>query len=109
MKKLLFVLLAAVLVVSLSACKAQKVQIGIVLPTQDEERWTQDKARFEALLDETDYTYEILFSAGSSTTEAANIETLISKGIEVLIITAHDSAAAEEAVQNAIDEPGAAA
>lgn len=104
MKKVLLFLVAAVFVATLSACGGNTVQIGIVLPTQNEERWTQDQARFETFLDATDYTYEILFSEGDSQVEASNIDTLISKGMEVLIITAHDSEAAKTAVQKAIDE-----
>lgn len=104
MKKLLLMVSALVLTFALSACGGNKVNIGIVLPTQNEERWIQDQARFESYLDETDYTYEILFSDGDSQVEASNIDTLISKGMEVLIITAHDSEAAKTAVQKALDE-----
>lgn len=104
MKKLLMLFVVTVFAVSLSACGGNQVDIGIVLPTQNEERWTQDEARFKAYLDETEYNYEILFSEGDSQVEASNIETLISKGMDVLIITAHDSEAAKTAVQKAIDE-----
>ncbi len=104
MKKLLTLFMAAILVFALAGCKADTLDIGIVLPTQNEERWTQDKERFEAAIAETDYSVEILFSQGDSAQEATNIETLISKGMEVLIITAHDSEAAKEAVQKAMDE-----
>lgn len=104
MKKVLLFLALAMFTFSLSACGGNQIDIGIVLPTQNEERWTQDEARFEAFLDETDYNYEILFSEGDSAVEASNIETLVSKGMDVLIITAHDSEAAKTAVQNAIDE-----
>ena len=77
MKKLLLLFAVLMVVLTLSACGGNKVQIGIVLPTQNEERWIQDEARFKAYLDETDYTYEILFSNGSSQTEASNIDTLV--------------------------------
>ncbi|MCF7926190.1 MAG: substrate-binding domain-containing protein [Candidatus Izimaplasma sp.] len=104
MKKLFLLFVAALFVASLSACGGNQVDIGIVLPTQNEERWTQDQERFKSYLDDTDYSYEILFSEGDSQVEASNIDTLISKGMDVLIITAHDSEAAKTAVQNAIDE-----
>lgn len=104
MKKLLLLFAVAVTGFTLSACGSSNVDIGIVLPTQNEERWTQDEARFEAYLADTEYSYEILFSDGDSQVEASNIETLVSRGMEVLIITAHDSEAAKTAVQNAIDE-----
>jgi putative multiple sugar transport system substrate-binding protein len=104
MKKLFLLFTVLFVGLALSACGGQKVDIGIVLPTQNEERWIQDEARFRSYLDETEYSYEILFSDGDSQTEASNIDTLVSKGMQVLIITAHDSEAAKTAVQSAIDE-----
>lgn len=106
MKKLLVLVMAIALVLSMVACTPKKdatLDIGIVLPTQNEERWTQDKDRFEAAAANTDYSMEILFSEGDSAVEATNIDTLISKGVKVLIICAHDSEAAKAAVQRAID------
>lgn len=70
------------------------VNVGIVLPTKDEPRWLQDQARFESVIADTDYSVEVLFSQGSSGTERINVETLINKGVEVLIICAHDAGAA---------------
>ncbi len=62
------------------------VDVGIVLPTRDEPRWIQDQARFQNALKAAGYSYEILFSQGSPTKEKANVESLIAKGIKVLII-----------------------
>lgn len=81
--------------------KGGKVNIGIVLPTKDEPRWVQDEARFNDALKDTEYSTEILFSQGSSAKEKENVETLISKGIDVLIIAPHDGAAAGAAVEAA--------
>ncbi len=80
------------------------VDIGIVLPTKEEPRWVQDEARFKAALEGTDKSVEILFSQGDSAREKQNVETLISKGIKVLIITPHDGAAAAAAVEAAKEE-----
>jgi putative multiple sugar transport system substrate-binding protein len=77
------------------------VDIGIVLPTKEEPRWVQDESRFNAALEGTDYKVEILFSQGDSAKEKQNVETLIAKGIKVLIITPHDGAAAAAAVDAA--------
>lgn len=106
MKKLLVLVLAFVMVLSTVSCTTSdknSLDIGIILPTQNEERWTQDKDRFLAAAEETDYKIEILFSEGDSAVEATNIDSLISKGVKVIIITAHDSEAAKSAVQRAID------
>jgi putative multiple sugar transport system substrate-binding protein len=77
--------------------------VGIVLPTRDEPRWVQDETRFRAALDAAGYDVEILFSQGDSSTELANVQTLITQGIQVLIITPHDGAAAGAAAQAARD------
>lgn len=80
------------------------VDIGIVLPTKEEPRWVQDEARFLAALEGTNYNVEILFSQGDSAKEKQNVETLISKGIKVLIITPQDGDAAAAAVEAAKEE-----
>lgn len=81
-----------------------KVSIGIVLPTKDEPRWVQDEQRFKNALSGTKYSTEILFSQGSSAKEKENVETLINKGIKVLIITPQDGDAAAAAVEAAKKE-----
>ncbi|RSK27575.1 sugar ABC transporter substrate-binding protein [Bacillus sp. HMF5848] len=107
MKKLISTLLLAILTVFIvTGCSGggSEVSVGIVLPTKDEPRWVQDEARFKAALEDSEYTTEILFSQGSSAKEKENVETLISKGIDVLIIAPHDGAAAGSAVEAAKKE-----
>ncbi|WP_246942821.1 sugar ABC transporter substrate-binding protein [Bacillus pinisoli] len=105
-KKISILLMAMMSIFIIAGCNSGggKVSVGIVLPTKDEPRWVQDEARFKAALEESEYTTEILFSQGSSAKEKENVETLISKGIEVLIIAPHDGAAAGSAVEAAKKE-----
>lgn len=77
------------------------VDVGIVLPTKDEPRWVQDEQRFKEALEDSEYSTEILFSQGSSAKEKENVDALLNKGIDVLIITPHDGAAAGAAVEAA--------
>ena len=77
------------------------LQVGIVLPTKDEPRWLQDQAQFESILGDAGFTNQVLFSQGSSATENTNVETLVSQGIDVLIICAQDGVAAAAAVEAA--------
>ncbi|HNS01554.1 MAG TPA: sugar ABC transporter substrate-binding protein [Anaerolineae bacterium] len=72
-------------------------QVGIVLPTKDEPRWLQDEARFRDLLGTAGVPVEILFSQGNSATEKTNVESLLSKGVKVIILTPQDGAAAAAA------------
>ena len=65
--------------------KKGEINVGIVLPTKDEPRWLQDQKRFEDIISDTDYSVEVLFSQGSSANEKTNVETLIARGMDVLI------------------------
>ncbi len=112
MKRLIAIVAVLVLVVgALSGCtsgddakKGSTTNVGIVLPTRDEPRWVQDEARFKAALADTKYSVEILFSQGSSATELQNVESLLTKGIDVLIICPHDGDAAAAAAEAARKE-----
>ncbi|MCB8967694.1 MAG: sugar-binding protein [Ardenticatenaceae bacterium] len=76
-------------------------KVGIVLPTKDEPRWVQDETRFKEALEAAGYDVEILFSQGDSAKEKANVEDLITKGVQVIIITPHDGTAAAAAAEAA--------
>lgn len=116
--KLLFTLASVLIIASmvLAACSTAEtpvepeqaetgdsLAVGIVLPTKDEPRWIQDETRFKDALTEQGYSVEILFSQGDPAREKQNVETLISKGIQVLIICPHDGAAAAAAAEAARD------
>src|SRR5262245_35049726 len=78
-----------------------KLAVGIVLPTKDEPRWIQDETRFKDALTAKGYDVEILFSQGDSAKEKTNVESLITKGVKVLILTPQDGAAAAAAADAA--------
>ena len=82
-----------------------KLAVGVVLPTKDEPRWIQDETRFKETLTAAGYDVEILFSQGDSAKEKANVETLITKGVKVIIICPQDGTAAAAAA-NAAREAG---
>ena len=84
-----------------TAAAAGQFAVGIILPTKDEQRWTQDETRFKDALKAAGYDAQILFSQGDSAKEKANVESLISQGIKVLIITPFDGAAAASSVEAA--------
>jgi len=83
-----------------SAVFAQ-TQIGVVLPTKDEPRWIQDQTRFEAAFKSAGISTQILFSQGDTAKEKANVESLISSGIKVLVICPQDGAGAAAAAEEA--------
>lgn len=71
---------------SQSPAHSGRLAVGVVLPTQDEPRWLQDQDRFLAAFKAAGYNAEILFSQGDAAREKANVESLVAKGIQVLII-----------------------
>ena len=77
--------------------------VGVILPTKDEPRWIQDETRFNDAFTTAGYDVEILFSQGDSAKEKANVESLISKGVKVIIICPQDATAAAAAAQEARD------
>lgn len=97
MKKYLVVIVTLIMTLVLVACGGKKtIKIGVVLPDAAEERWkNQDGAFLEAELKALGegYEFDILFSDGDEAKEKANVEALISRGAEVIILTAHGSGA----------------
>lgn len=107
MKKLVSMLLMLVMLFGLIACAGaggDELDIGIVLPTKDEDRWLADEAKFIELIEEKGYKAEIMYSQASAATEKANVEALIAKGMKVLIICPFDVAAAASTVEMAKEE-----
>jgi putative multiple sugar transport system substrate-binding protein len=89
------------MLVAFAASAFAQVQVGIVLPTKDEPRWIQDQTRFQDALKTAGISAEVLFSQGDSAKEKANVETLITKGIKVLVICPQDGDAAAAAADAA--------
>ena len=88
MKKLISLLLVLVMVLGLCVgCGAKnKLDIGIVLPTKDEDRWLADEATFKQMIEEKGSKAEIMYSQADPAIEKSNVEALIEKGIKVLMI-----------------------
>jgi len=102
MKKTIALLATAfTLMLALVSCNTATTQVGIVLPTKDEERWIQDQTRFADALKTAGISAEVMFSEKDSAKEKANVETLITKGIKVLVLCPVDSASAAAAADAA--------
>jgi len=95
------VMLLTVLAGMVGCAQKSTLSVGIVLPTKSEPRWIQDQTRFQDALKAAGYSVEILFSELSSATEKTNVESLLTKGIKVLIICPQDADAAAAAADEA--------
>ena len=75
--------------------------VGIILPTKNEPRWIQDETRFKDAFAKAGVNVQVLFSDGDSAKEKANVESLISQGVKVIILCPQDASAAAAAVEEA--------
>ncbi len=102
MKKILAVLLCAMLVLSCTAALAEKV--GVSMPTKDLQRWNQDGANMEAMLTEAGYEVDLQFASNDVKTQLDQVENMIAEGADVLVISAIEGSSLGEALQMAKDE-----
>lgn len=78
--------------------------VGVSWARFQEERWTIDEAALRSRLEELGHTLVVADANGSVERQAADIEGLIARGADILLIVGHDSSAVVPAVQSALDE-----
>ena len=108
MKSVKTLLIGAALLASTSvmtvAAMAKDVVVGVSWSNFQEERWKTDEAAIKAALAPSGAKYISADAQASPTKQLADVESLISKGANVLIILAMDSEAILPAVKKANDE-----
>ncbi len=130
MKKILAMLLALVMVLSLAACggsapaeEAPKADapaaeapaaeapaeeasnlIGVAMPTKDLQRWNQDGANMKSQLEAAGYAVDLQYAANDIATQVSQLENMIANGCEVLVIASIDG----EALGTVLDQAKAA-
>ena len=116
MKKILAMLLALVMVLSLAACGGSEAPaapeapaaeapaaeapaeeasnlIGVAMPTKDLQRWIQDGDNMKAQLEAAGYQVDLQYAANDIPTQVSQIENMIANGCEVLVIASIDGEA----------------
>lgn len=73
--------------------------VGVSLPTQRDERWIRDKEAMESYATGKKVTLKIENAEYDAAKQALQVENLVSKGIDVLILAAVDVVAAIEIVE----------
>ena len=86
MKKLVSLLLVAVLCLAVSLAFAEKV--GVSMPTKDLQRWNQDGANMQAQLEAAGYEVDLQFASNDVQTQLSQVENMINSGADVLVISA---------------------
>lgn len=73
--------------------------IGLSMDTLKEERWQGDRDRFIARANELGADVEVLSANSDDNRQIKDVEALITKGVDALVIIPHDGAACAKAVE----------
>jgi len=83
---------------------AEKIKVGLSLPTQREERWVKDKEKMEEVAAEMGVELIVKVADANMQEQITQVESLLTQGIDVLILAPHDAAAAATLVDKANQE-----
>jgi D-xylose transport system substrate-binding protein len=105
MKLKTLTLLAGALLVSIAptAVMAAGKTIAVSWKTFQEERWKTDEAAIKAVVEAAGDTYVSTDAQTSASKQAADIESLISQGVDVILVVAYDSDAILPSIQKIND------
>lgn len=77
--------------------------IGVAMPTKSSERWIQDGDAVKSALEDQGYTVDLQYAEDDIPTQVSQIENMITKGAEALIIASIDGTTLSEVLQTAAD------
>lgn len=104
MKKILLATAAVLSMGAVSSTLAAELIVGVSWSNFQEERWKTDEAAIKAALEAAGAEYISADAQASSSKQLSDIESLIARGANALIILAQDASAVGPAVDAATDE-----
>lgn len=93
---------AAVALIGATAVSAQK-KVGIAMPTQSSARWIADGGNMKKILEGRGYSVDLQYAEDNIDAQVAQVENMITKGANVLVIAAIDGAALKTVLDKAHD------
>lgn len=100
--KTLFALLAIIaLLPAAPARAADEGHVGIAMPTKSSARWISDGASMVRQFEEAGYRTDLQYAEDDIPNQLAQVENLIVKGVDVLVIAAIDGTTLYSALENA--------
>jgi len=109
-KSILYKLVALVILVSfvLAACGAPAAEsdvkmVGISMPTKTSTRWISDGESMVKSFEALGYTADLQFADNDIANQLAQIENMVTKGADVLVIAAVDGSTMSDVLQKASD------
>lgn len=112
-KKLLVVAAITLMGVGLSACGSSdgggssggdKAFVGISMPTKSAERWIADGNNMVEALEEKGYKTDLQYGEDKVENQVAQIENMITKGVDILVIASIDGSALTDVLDKANNE-----
>ena len=104
MKKILALVLCAMLALGCIAALAEGELVGVSMPTKDLQRWNQDGAYMEEKLKEAGYEVELQYASNDVPTQLNQIETMIDNGCKVVVIAAIEGSSLGTALDKAAEK-----
>jgi putative multiple sugar transport system substrate-binding protein len=112
-KTLLAGVAAGAMMVSLAACSSGGTEdsagggggglVGVAMPTKSSERWIQDGDAVKSQLEDAGFTVDLQYAEDDIPTQVSQIENMITKGAEALIIASIDGTTLTSVLQEAAD------
>lgn len=108
MKRFLALCLGICLVISLCACGGMGAAgdenakfVGVAMPNKAFQRWNQDGANMKRALEEKGYSVELQYAENDVNTQVSQIENMITKKVDILVIAAIDGSAISDVLRQA--------
>ena len=93
MKKVLAVVLALVLTLSVASIAMAEGKVGVAMPTQSLQRWNQDGENMKAQLEAAGFTVDLQYANNDVATQVSQLENMILNGAQVLVVASIDGSA----------------
>jgi putative multiple sugar transport system substrate-binding protein len=84
---------------------AEKGTIGVAMPTKSSQRWIQDGDNIKAQLEAEGYQVDLQYAEDDIPTQVSQVENMVTKGDQVLVIAAIDGTALGD-ILNTAEESG---
>lgn len=75
--------------------------IGVAMPTKDLQRWNQDGKNMKQELEAAGYEVDLQYAGGEPTTQVSQLENMISKGCDLLVVASIDGSTLGEPLRQA--------
>ncbi|MGG1879662.1 multiple monosaccharide ABC transporter substrate-binding protein [Paenibacillus cisolokensis] len=103
---------SAVLLMTLTACNLaessagdkDKGYVGLAMPTKSSERWVADGQNMERLFQEKGYKTDLQFAEDVVENQISQIENMITKGVDVIVIASIDGNTLTDVIKKAHDQ-----